>query len=61
MVLCFSCCSNYDISYFAIYLQVVQFILTHSVTIEAGPFTLDEFVQAFHDKVHFYKACSLLE
>ncbi|URE22844.1 hypothetical protein MUK42_12920 [Musa troglodytarum] len=30
--------------------KVVQFILTHSVTIEAGPFTLDEFVQAFHDK-----------
>ncbi|RWW20762.1 hypothetical protein GW17_00015110 [Ensete ventricosum] len=53
VVSCFSCCSSYEISYFAFYLQVVQFILTHSVTIEADPFTLDEFVQAFHDKVHF--------
>jgi hypothetical protein len=31
--------------------KVVHFLYTYSVTLDIGPFTLDEFTRAFHDKV----------
>jgi hypothetical protein len=39
--------------------QVVRFIYTRFGSMDVHPFTFDDFVQAFHDKVHFLGKTSL--
>lgn len=52
-------CMPFFAQYHFFFLQVFHFLCTYAIKIDVCAFTLDEFAQAFHDKVcsHFNAIC----